>query len=985
MKMKNVLKLSVLTILLSIIFGIKPAYSQVYVSCGCDCDLGYSNTGINHTILVQSTAIITLDGNPIITNATNTVYIGAYFDSAGISRPAGFHLWNGTQGGFSIWGTEAGLNNGFAVGEIVQWKLNVINIATGECSVYDAEPTFGAILPNQGNFVVNGMSALESLAATSVLGIETVAWLSPLDACYLSDEEVVSVSFRNDTIGVISEDVIITYTINGGTPVSEIYSGGINSFDTIVYTFTQTADLSSVGSIYSVEFTIELADTEEPDTLNNTLSTTVQNVIPPSVSFNISNTNTYPTFPNLCFYSNPAMPPVVLQGTPAGGTFTGDGIQANFFFPSIAKSICPTCTEFEITYNYFDPITECVGFYTMSIFLNTVPVATITNTDLDLCVFETITITATPPGGTFSGASAAYLNPTTGVFTPAIANPYNISYTFINSTTGCGDTSNIKVFTAHALPVATIPNLHRAYCSDGADVTLTGSPAGGTFSSPTGAVIQNGVFKPSQTSVSTHSIRYEYTNTYGCFDDFQINIRVFNGNPTLDYSGLNTTYCLFGDSSLLTPSFTVAPSSTSWTGASSLGYFIPSTVGNKTVTLTGNWINTYFTDTAVCNNMVSKNTIVYGLPNLNLANTSNLTLSNIGSVETAQPDTVVLYGGPGFSYSWSTGQTTPSITTTGYGVYYLTITNNNTTCQNTDSIFVSGTDLKILELISPTSNCELINPCSIPVTVSVTNPGTYTFKINDIIGFTGKIGNNLVQSQTIQLGVNTSLTSIAPGDTVLFTFNSQLPGCASLENVGDHNFRIVARFNHNQTISQLPDVNPNNDTLNTVVTNGGLPVVDLGDNITSSSPDTISLDAGAGFVSYLWTSGAAGAIEQIIDIPYFNGTQEYCVQVIDIYGCPASDCITIFNSSDDWADSYTAVNVFPNPNSGRFTLDIKLQELSNLSVDIIDINGRIVMQHQAKNVVQHIQDFDLSSLAKGLYQIRIFNGSDYFTQKLIYQ
>jgi len=966
--------------LIGLFFSTGSLQAQQYISCGCSCNWGYWNTGANHTILFNGTTV-TLDGVNIVSDATKEVWVGVFYDSLGTLKNAGNLQWTGVSNALTAWGTESGYVNGLASNELMKWKICVKTLPSGPTTKYDATAVYMPFMPNTSNYATNGMSGLTSLTATSALGVAATSLISPTSGCGLSSAQTVQVSFTNNQAGNISGNINLTYSINGGTPATGVFTGGLAAGQTANYTFTQPANLSALGvgntdSTYQITFTVQMATGTDVNPNDNTMTVAVTNEVPPATSFHV-NTTTYPTYPNFCYA--PGLAPITLIGVPAGGTFSGDGVSGNYFIPDMAKGMCATCTSFVVTYNYFDAASQCTGSAQGTIYLNTIPTAAINNNDVDLCVFETITVTGSPAGGVFMGSS--YLNASTGIFTPAIAQNYNLTYKYTNPTTGCSDTSDVKVFIAHSLPNATINNLHRAYCSDGADVTLQGSPAGGTYSSSTGAVIANGVFKPSQTSVLTHNITYAYTDANGCFDDFSTNVKVFNGNPTLDFTGLLPAYCNDDTSFTLTPVYTTTPSSLSWVGATN-AQFSPTTIGSQTVSLTGLWTNVYFNDTAICNNVATHSTIVWALPQVNLSN--GLPISNIGSVETAEPDSVHLNAGPGYTYIWSTGQTSQIITTPGYGVYWVTITDNHG-CKNSDDLAITGTDLKVAVLASPVSNCEFINPCSTPVTVKVTNPGTYTFTTHDIISFTGRINNDLVQSQTISLGDNTPITSIAPGDTVLFTFNSSLPGCSTLVNPGDYSFKVVAKFVPNTTVFQLPDVQSNNDTLITIVTNGGLPVVDLGADITTGSPDTITLNAGDGFVSYLWTAGSPGAVDQIITVPLFFGDEEYCVEVVDVYGCETSDCIVIYNGIDELASSYELFNVYPNPSHGSFFVDMSNRSNQPVSFEILDAQGKLVKRAVSQQTSQFTKEFDVRDLPKGLYSIRAYNGVDYVSAHILIQ
>lgn len=113
-----------------------------------------------------------------------------------------------------------------------------------------------------------------------------------------------------------------------------------------------------------------------------------------------------------------------------------------------------------------------------------------------------------PSGGTYSGpgVSGGVFNPTTaGVGT------HTIHYTYTNAT-ACTDSAS-NTITVNALPSVSFTGLPAATCVSNANISLSGSPTGGTF---TGNGIQSNQFSPSLAGVGNHTISYSYTNSNAC-------------------------------------------------------------------------------------------------------------------------------------------------------------------------------------------------------------------------------------------------------------------------------------------------------------------------------------------------------------------------------------------------------------------------------------------------------------------------------------
>jgi len=102
----------------------------------------------------------------------------------------------------------------------------------------------------------------------------TLAITSPVSGCGQSAAEAVSVTVANVGSEVI-DPVSISYQVNGGTVVTEVFTATLNTFDTLSFTFGQPLNLSVAGD-YTVAVWVNVAG--DGDTSNDTLSVLVQSI-----------------------------------------------------------------------------------------------------------------------------------------------------------------------------------------------------------------------------------------------------------------------------------------------------------------------------------------------------------------------------------------------------------------------------------------------------------------------------------------------------------------------------------------------------------------------------------------------------------------------------------------------------------------------------------------------------------------------------------
>ena len=168
--------------------------------------------------------------------------------------------------------------------------------------------------------------------------------------------------------------------------------------------------------------------------------------------------------------------------------------------------------------------------------------------------------------------------------------------------------------------------------------------------------------------------------------------------------------------------------------------------------------------------------------------------------------------------------------------------------------------------------------------------------------------------------------------------------------------------------------------------------VDLGADTTTCDSIAITLDAGiTGSHSYVWSTGET--TQQItVDTNSLggNGAHNVTVTVTDsLTGCIITDSVIVTYTSCVGLNSLANnvnISIVPNPNTGRFNLNINSQEISQLDVRVVNIQGQIIFsKNNFDNINTVNEPIDLSNNAKGIYFVVITTDKGIKTDKLIIQ
>jgi len=76
--------------------------------------------------------------------------------------------------------------------------------------------------------------------------------------------------------------------------------------------------------------------------------------------------------------------------------------------------------------------------------------------------------------------------------------------------------------------------------------------------------------------------------------------------------------------------------------------------------------------------------------------------------------------------------------------------------------------------------------------------------------------------------------------------------------------------------------------------------------------------------------------------------------------------------------------IYPNPNSGRFTLSIEQVETDNVDIRIYDLSGKLIYVNDFDNIIGRFErEIDISGFAGGIYHLTIKTDNGLFNYPLI--
>lgn len=432
---------------------------------------------------------------------------------------------------------------------------------------------------------------------------------------------------------------------------------------------------------------------------------------------------------------------VALNGTPAGGTFSGTGVTGNSFNPAVGAG------TYTISYSYTDVSSGCTGSNTTTITVNPLPTVN-AGTYAAVCTNSAaVALTGSPAGGTFSGTGV-----TGSSFNPAVgAGTYTITYTYTSG--GCTNSATTSI-TVNAPPTVNA-GTYAAVCTNSSPVALSGTPAGGTFS---GTGVTGNSFNPA-VGAGTYTITYTYSSG-GCTTSATTSITV-NTGPSVS-AGTYSPVCSNGATVALTGS----PAGGTFSGTGVTGNTFNPAVGAGTYTIT------YSYTSGGCTSTSSTTISVTAPPTVN-AGTYAAVCSNGSSV--------ALSGSPAGGTFSGTGVTGNSFNpAVGAGTYTITYSYSSGGCSN-------SANTSITVNAAPTVNAGSYGPvCSNSPTVALSGtPSGGTFSGTGVTGssFNPAIGAGtytITYSYTNASGCSaSSSTSITVYDSPTVNAGTYSPVCVN--------------------------------------------------------------------------------------------------------------------------------------------------------------------------------------------------------------
>jgi|GEM_PF-6410744 len=334
--------------------------------------------------------------------------------------------------------------------------------------------------------------------------------------------------------------------------------------------------------------------------------------------------------------------------------------------------------------------------------------------------------------------------------------------------------------------------------------------------------------------------------------------------------------------------------------------------GANSQTITSTNAGTYTVTVTNSSGCISIDSVVIGLgatPAVNLGPNQVLCANDVAILDA---------GFPGFDHNWSTGATTQTLTVGSPGTYLVQVTDPQTGCEGLDSITLNQSFVSV-DLGSDFTLCD----GDIATLDAGTAPNAYLWS-------DGSVQQTLAVTQA-------GIYSVQVTDAT---------GC-----VDEDSITVSGR--------PLPNVAFSSPQLSPM-----LQPVSFTDNSATS------------VTSWVWDFGDGQSSTQQNPTHIYQaiGTYDVCLTVFDGF-CDATTCRTVTVDAPIGIEDevfFGAVDIYPNPNTGAFSIGFDLPKTLDLNIELFSVTGQVLYKAELDGVRLRTEDIDLAGKASaGMYFMRI--------------
>jgi hypothetical protein len=358
--------------------------------------------------------------------------------------------------------------------------------------------------------------------------------------------------------------------------------------------------------------------------------------------------------------------------------------------------------------------------------------------------------------------------------------------------------------------------------------------------------------------------------------------------------------------------------------------------------------------------------------------------------------TIVPSGTAPYTITWSTGDTTTSINFVTAGTYTYTIIDGSG-CDYTDSVVVGSNSIAITgTTVATDATCGNADGTATATPSNGTAPYTYlwsdgqttatatglaaaayTVTVTDANGCTG----------TLNVTVNNAgAPSVAVTSTTDVNCNGGTDGAIDITVTGG-TAPYTYSWTNGATTEDLTGLGAGSYTGTITDANG---CTAIGGPITINEPaDTIAISAVVTDVTN------AGGSDGAIDITVSGGTSPYTyswsngstsgdltgltagtydITVTDANGCTETLSVEVMDGTNSLASlnaNIGTLNLYPNPANQQVTLELELTQVSNVNVEVTNLNGQVLTAQSFNEVSETQVVLNIEDWARGVYLVKI--------------